>query len=640
MDMIRTLKEFNRCRKLPDFKQLIANWAQPSEALAFYIADPSGRGLTLMPVHDEALNTLERTVSFGEHPAWQSIQSKKTLTDGEHQLLPFLGDEHPDGCIIVRGEALSAKVTALQDVLIDTLFRCIEADRDKWMCQILDGLGRVSRDSMIVATMNGDLVFYSAQLEKTVGWSEQEVREQGWTNLVYPDAAYRMEVMKGLAALLHGKASNGVVRRITCKDGQVLDMAIWSALGASLHGGPPALLGVLTDVTKKQATERVENRAKSLERLGKLSGIIAHDFNNLLCAIMGHAELLELQSTSGSTIHQRAMTILNACNRGAALTRQLLTFGGSTNCVLQTVDAGREVAALVELFQADLPQGLKLHLDVSPDVANIEADPALLANAIMNLLVNARDSTPTPGDIRVKVRTLPLPATLVYRSDGAPEADTLCTSITVQDSGDGFSNDALEHLFEPFFSTKQMGHGLGLSSIVGVLDTHAGAISIENSGGAVVKLFFHQSDKPEFMLDELVGQSNGTGQTVWMVDDDTHVLEFATLSLTAAGFNVRTFVTGHEVCQTATDLNQQGEPSLVVLDVLGDPTGPQTLTALRSIGIKSPVLWVSGFTPERVAKEATIGPHNFLQKPFTGTELVNCVSHMVSRTATKQETPT
>ncbi len=639
MDMIHTLIEFNRCRQLDDLTQLIASWAEPGEALALYIADTSGRVLTLTAVHGGALDTLESTISLGEHPAWLSIQTEKPQVHGENLLLPFAADEHPDGCIIVHGEALSAKVAEVRNALTDTVFRCVEADRQKWMCQILDGLGRVSRDSMIVATMNGDLVFYSAQLEETVGWTEQEVTEQGWTNLVYPDAAYRMEVMKGLAALLHGKASNGVVRRITCKDGRVLDMAVWSALGPSLHGGPPALLGVLTDVTKKQSAERVENRSKSLERLGKLSGIVAHDFNNLLCAIMGHAELLQLTTASDSTTHQRAMTILSACNRGAALTRQLLTFGGSTNSVLQAVDVAREVADVVELFRPDLPNGLSLHLDVAPGTANIEADPAHLANAVMNILVNARYATPCPGDIRVSVGTVSLPATLAYRSAGAPETDTLCTSITVQDSGSGFSDDALNHLFEPFFSTKRMGHGLGLSSIVGVLDTHGGAISIGNNGGAFVRLFFPQSDKPEFMLDELVGQSSGTGQRVWMVDDDTHVLEFASLSLTAAGFNVRAFPTGHEASLSATDLDKKEAPDLLVLDILGDPGGPQALAALRSAGITAPVLWISGFTPDQLAKEAAIGPENFLQKPFTGTEFVDRICHMVTRTATKQGAP-
>jgi len=636
LDVIQALTEFNRCRRLDDVTQLIARWAGPTEALALYVADPTGMVLTLIAAHGEVQ---ESTIALSDHPAWRSIQTSKPQVRDEDLLLPFVDDEHPDGCIMVRGQALAEKIAEVRRALVDTVFRCVEADRRNWMCQILEGLGRLSGDGMIVATMNGDLVFYSARLEETVGWTEQEVREQGWTNLVYPDAAYRMEVVKGLAALLHGKASNGVVRRITCKDGRVLDMAVWSALGPSLHGGAPALLGVLTDVTEKQSIERVENREKSLERLGKFSGIIAHDFNNLLCAIMGHAELLRLQAPSGSTTHQRGATILSACSRAAVLTRQLLTFGGSTNCVLQTVDAGREVTTVAELFEADLPDGLNLHLDVAPGTANIEADPGHLANAMMNVLVNARDSTPCPGDIRVTVGTVPLPATLAYRSAGAPETGTLCTSIAVRDSGSGFSDEALDHLFEPFFSTKRMGHGLGLSSVVGVLDTHGGAISIENEGGALVRLFFQQSDKPEFMLDELVGQSSGTGQWVWMVDDDTHVLEFASLALTAAGFNVRAFSTGQDASQSTTGLASEDAPSLVVLDILGDPGGPQALADLRSHGITAPVLWISGFSPERLAKDATMGPQNFLQKPFTGTELVDRVSRMVTRPETKQGSP-
>jgi CheY-like chemotaxis protein len=367
---------------------------------------------------------------------------------------------------------------------------------------------------------------------------------------------------------------------------------------------------------------------KNLERLGQLSGIVAHDFNNLLCSIMGHAELLKLQVPLDAKVQLRTQTILDACQRGASLTQQLLTFGGGANSVFRTVDVSRVVARVVELFQPELPDELSLHFE--PDgPLKIEADPSLLANAVMNLLVNSRDATQSPGEIRVSVNTHRLPAQLAYRSDRAPEPGDSCIGITVSDSGKGFSNEAMDHLFEPFFSTKQMGHGLGLSSVIGFLDTHGGGISVGNDGGATVSLFFPRSDKPEFMLEELVGASSGNGQWVWLIDDDRHVLEFASLALQAAGYEVRSFSTGAKAFQASIGIKPEETPDLIVLDMSVKSGGFDTLADLRSAGLNSPVLWISGFTSEKLSKYPDIGPNNFLQKPFAGSKLAERVAYIL-----------
>jgi signal transduction histidine kinase len=147
-----------------------------------------------------------------------------------------------------------------------------------------------------------------------------------------------------------------------------------------------------------------------------LSGTIAHDFNNLLCAIMGHADLIRMQAGEPASIQERSRTILEACERGAALTRQLLALGGTTNTVKKAINFAREVEQTVTLFAGKLPSGLLVDFQEPAGKSLVEADPALLSSAVLNLLVNAKDATGRSGSIRVSVDCQPMPTEVAYKA--------------------------------------------------------------------------------------------------------------------------------------------------------------------------------------------------------------------------------
>jgi PAS domain S-box-containing protein len=629
--MITALTALNRCQSVADIVSLFSKWSSPADCFALYRSDSRSALLRRMGTGGKIPAEWLPFLPEGDSLAWRALYAEEPLSDGKKTAIPIHFSSPFRLCLLLEGDALKTQLLTIQPALVDTILRCIQSDKSAWLGSILSGLGGLSQDGLIVATMDGDLVFYGDGLVRCVGWTAEDVREKGWTNLVYPDPVYRVEVMKGLAALLHGKGSNGVVRRLTCKDGTEIEMAIWSALGPGIHGGQPTLLGVLQDVTHSRKEAREIARSESLERLGRLSGTIAHDFNNLLCSIMGHADLLRMQTGEPASIEKRSRTILEACERGAALTRQLLALGGTTNTVKKAINPAREIEQIVALFAGKLPSGLRVDFQELGEKAIIEADPALLSSAVLNLLVNAKDATGRIGWIRISVDCQPMPAKLAYKATGAPQSGVQCVMVTVQDSGPGFSADALIHLLEPFYSTKSLGHGLGLSAVVGFLDTHAGALSVENIDGACVRLCFPISDRPEDQLDALVAEAQGEGQMIWLVDDDSHVLEFASLALAASGYGVRAFRTGQEACMAAHECVLKDRPQLLVLDVVGEPGGSETLLALEAEGVQATTLWVSGYAPEQSVLPTQLDASNFLQKPYTATYLLERVGSMFSR---------
>ena len=538
--------------------------------------------------------------------------------------IPLPGSAGTAGLAAVQSKRSAEIVMALAADLGTTLERVMHREAATWRCEILDHLGALSRNGMIVATPNGDTVLYGSRLEELVGWTEDDVRTHGWTNLVYPDPAYRQELLKGLAALMHGEASPGIVRHLTCKDGKTRDFAVWSALGPKIPGGPPALLGIIEDVAEQAKLRERAAKSAGMAQLGRLAGGIAHDVNNLLCAIMGHTELLGLVLTDNPAAQQRVETILEACGRGAISTRQLLVFGGAAVTKLVPLSMDKEVANAVAMFRPELGGQVEVEIAVAAPSPIVQADPGRLTMALGNLLKNAAEAMQGRGRIRVSVREAEVPTQLDHRAEGCPEPGSMAARIRIHDSGPGFSNDARAHLLEPFFSTKNTGHGLGLCSIAGVLDSHGGGLRVGHRDGAVVDLYLPLSDQPELKISQLTAAEDGQGRVVWLVDDDPHIREFSVLALISAGYQVRSCESG----AAALD-GEHDSPELLVLDVTGPMSGPELLIQLRARGLTAPVLWISGY----VFDTGTIAePHEasvFLQKPFTASQLVTTVGEVL-----------
>ncbi|MCB9685804.1 MAG: PAS domain S-box protein [Alphaproteobacteria bacterium] len=512
---------------------------------------------------------------------------------------------------------------ALIPLIGETLGRCVDADAARQRATTLDELLALVSDGVIVASADGEMIGLSRSMSEAVGWTAEEIREHGWTNLVYPDPDVRADVQRGIAALVRGVPSEGVVRTLARKDGGEVRMAIWSRLVPNPAGGAPAMIGLMRDVTTAEDTRRRAAREEGLAQLGRIAGGIAHEYNNLLCAVMGHAELIGLTPGVPAGVERRAETILRSARRGAYLSSRLLAFTGTASARPAAVDLAQAVRQVVDLYTPRLPPDVRVVLDLEPNVPPGEVDPNLLQQALINLVVNAAEAMPEGGTIGIGVRADHLPADVRFRAADAPPVGAAMVAVTVRDRGTGFSTEALERLFEPFFTSKKDGHGMGLPAVRNVAATHRGCVEVVNDDGAVITLWLPASTRPEVAMTRLLATGEGGAVRIWILDDQEAVLEFSRVSLEAEGHQVRTFSSVQQI------LGAEGEPpDLLVLDLqLPDGDGASVYHELRQRGVGARVLWSTGHTPESVVVPEDSGP--VLQKPYTGVDLVAAVNRVV-----------
>ena len=507
------------------------------------------------------------------------------------------------------------------------IHRARASDAHHWRAQWFDALLPLLDNGVIVAGPDGEIHRYSQSLQDLVGWTEAQVRKHGWIGLVYPDPDDRAAITGAIAALMMGTPSRGVVRALTTAEGNQIDAAIYSALVPHPSGGSPAFIGALRDMTRARRAARERARDDALTRLGRMAGGVAHEFNNLLGAIMGHAELVALSDDATADLRRRAETVVAAAQRGGVLSRQLLAFSGATISRLAPIATVPFLDELIELYRPSMPPGLSLSFDIPAESCSVEADPAHLQQAFINLLVNAGQAA--EHAIGVRMDAAHLPSTVRFASAEAPEPGTRMCRIQVWDDGPGFSDDALANLFEPFWTGKPTGHGLGLAAVRGIVGMHGGAIDIDRrpEGGAEVTVYLPFSTRPELELPRLTATHAPARGTVWMIDDEQPLLEFASIALRSQGYSVRTFSRGQQAIDAASQLEPAQHPDVVVVDVvMPDLDGPTTIAALASLGIRPRLLWTSGFSPERTHVPST---GRFLQKPYAGTELGMAIAQLL-----------
>ena len=370
--------------------------------------------------------------------------------------------------------------------------------------------------------------------------------------------------------------------------------------------------------------------AQRLDSIGQLTGGVAHDFNNILTIVLGNLQMLQvaLAQSGGGDYIRLVESAQRACKRGADLTHKLLTFARKQSLSPVAVDLQEALGALAEMLQRTLGEKIRIELDVAPGCPPCLADALQLDNAIVNLALNARDSMPDGGRLRIAVA--PFTAGLNSRDAAGELAPGVYVMVSVTDSGQGMPPALLKRAIEPFFTTKPSGKGsgLGLSMVYGFVKQSGGAMDMvsEPGRGTEVRLYFPVADRRSTALKSRrrVGIP-GDGvppkrETILVVDDDLEVLDLAEVILKMSGYGVL------RAANTADALHylQGPEPvSLLFTDVVlgAGETGPRLAAEARKLRARLPVLYTSGFAHGSLS-EADSEPAHFLAKPYDRDELI------------------
>ena len=385
-----------------------------------------------------------------------------------------------------------------------------------------------------------------------------------------------------------------------------------------------------------EASEAQSRHVQKLESIGVLAGGIAHDFNNLLHVVLGNADIALSNLGTGSSAREPLEEVVRATLRAADLTRQLLAYSGKGAFVVRHLDLSTEVREMATLLRTSISKQATLASELASDLPAISADPTQVRQVVMNLITNASDALGEGGGtitLRTGVAHLEEVEEQYFGrpphgEDPAERAHGPLVFLEIADTGQGMSSDTLSRIFDPFFSTKFSGRGLGLAAVMGIVRSHRGFIRIrtELGKGTAFRVLFPavagtvpKVQKPSAERSEWRGSG-----TILVVEDEEGVREVVERMLQDIGFET----IGAEDGRHALDLMQElGERVTAVLLDLSMPRmgGAETFRRLREMKPDLPILMMSGYTEQVVAPQfSNSGPGTtgFLQKPFLAEDLI------------------
>jgi PAS domain S-box-containing protein len=430
-----------------------------------------------------------------------------------------------------------------------------------------------------------------------------------------------------LMALGEARREHRVRSRAEAADGT---RVVECSYRARVHG--QRHLCIARDITSRRLIEERLTQAEKIESVGRLAGGIAHDFNNLLTAILGYSELLLGRFAEHDPNRADLEEIQKAGQRAAALTQQLLAFSRKQVLMPKQVDLNETVAALQSMLVRLIRADITLSCSLASSPALVRIDPAQIEQAILNLVLNARDALPAGGAIRLEVAHVPR-----WQAPPPPELPPYAVDLVrlrVVDNGVGLTPEARAHLFEPFFTTKDVGKGtgLGLASVYGIVRQSHGFITVESEAGAgsTFTMYFPQAAR----ADDLAPQPSPVeprraGETVLLVEDEDSVRAIIGVVLRREGYNVVEASGARMACDIFAKRN---DIDLLLTDVvMPEMSGPALAQRLIGQRPELRVLFISGYT-DMLSPPGGDNPNvGFLRKPFEASVLTSRVARMLAR---------
>ncbi len=424
-----------------------------------------------------------------------------------------------------------------------------------------------------------------------------------------------------------------IEERLVSKSGK----DIWVSLTASvIHDGQGRSrygLGMIEDITKRRRTEDTLRQAQKMESLGVLAGGVAHDFNNLLVAILGQSSLALTKLSSGAPAFAHIERTVKAAERASDLTRQLLAYSGRGQFELQPLQLNAIIEDNLHLLEAAIPKNVRLLLELTYPLPLIEADPGQMQQVVMNLILNAAEAIGNePGTITAATgsRYVNLSDHRYWRLTSQPMTPGKYVALEIRDDGCGMGTETLTRIFDPFFSTKFTGRGLGLAAVLGIVRGHRGGLNVssELGKGTTFKLLFPlcaAQDEVAKGVPPTKTKSKSLGY-VLVIDDEEPVRMAVTDMLELAEIRVLSAADGQSGI-TLFEARKE-EIDLVLLDLsMPGLGGEETLNELQKIDPGIKVVLSSGYNKAEVARRFEgKGLVGFIAKPYTLSTLIEGIS--------------
>ena len=377
------------------------------------------------------------------------------------------------------------------------------------------------------------------------------------------------------------------------------------------------------NITKQKQLQTQLQQAKKMDAISTLAGGIAHQFNNILSGITGNTELLQMEYEGDNKIKKFADRLFGLTRRMTGLTSQLLAYARGGKYQEKQLSVSELVEETFPLIKHSMNRSVKVVMNLGKDIPDIKADPTQLQMVFSAVMSNASEAIEKSGSIQVTLQKKDVDDKYAILHPGLKVGQYV--QLTVEDDGKGLDRESKERIFEPFFSTKLQGRGLGMAASYGIIINHGGWIEIDSEPGkgTVVSIYLPVSaDTEEVLLreeKEMPEISKGKG-TILIIDDEEEVLDISRLLLKHLGYKVLTANTGMEAISIVETAGE--DINLAILDIgLPDIMGDKVCRRIQELRPNIKVVVSTGYMIEDITNDMKIKAQGFIQKPFSMSEM-------------------
>lgn len=461
-----------------------------------------------------------------------------------------------------------------------------------------------SLDAIVITDAEGRLVDVNAAAEDLFGERKKELVEQRLHELCGAGFADQWEQFQQ-----SGRART----RVTIPRGAETDARLAECCFAA-NILPGQHLAVFRDITEQQHLEEQLRSSQKMEAIGRLAGGVAHEFNNMLAIMSSYTELLD-RSLEGTPLQEKTRKILVTSQRAASLVNQLLAFGHKQVLMPTVLDVRNLVQDISGIVKCIVGVNVQLTMSFPEEASSVKADRSHLEQIILSMAENARDAMPQGGSLAIQVQNVS------DRRKGEGSAARSYVLLSIADSGIGMDEKTRSRIFEPFFTTKKNSHGLGLSTVYGIVQQSGGHVIVHSEPGAGTTFHIYlpaaEEAAGEIKPDETKLSQAAGNETILVVDDETQLRDAISEYLESCGYRVLKAENGSEAVSTLNSYT--GKVSLIVSDVvMPEMNGRDLLDFVRGSRPETKVLLISGYTDDVMIRHGiSLDKSCFLQKPFT-----------------------
>ncbi|MBW1958293.1 MAG: cache domain-containing protein [Deltaproteobacteria bacterium] len=551
-------------------------------------------------------------------PWCPSVNAIKT-GEPQNEIVPYPTEENPEGWVDVSAYPMKdaqGRVLAVIEYVKDITDRkrveeALRESEEKYRTVL-----ETSLDPIVVYDMEGKVTFFNPAFTRIFGWTLEE-RLGKKMDLFVPDDAWP-ETRKMIEKVLAGENFSGFETLRYTKEKNIVHVNISAAIYKDQNGKPIGSVINLRDITEQKKLEGQLHHALKMESIGTLAGGIAHDFNNIIGIILGNTELAMDDVPEWNRARFNLEEILTASRRAKDMVRQLLSFARKTQLEKKPTDIIPIVKDSLKLLRSSLPTSIELRQNIAKNIATIMADPTQINQVLINLCTNADHSMPDGGVIEVTLKNVALDEdTAAQHADVTPGR---YVNLIVSDTGHGISQEEIDRIFDPYFTTKELGKGtgMGLAVVHGIVKGHNGLITVQSEigKGTTFSIVFPAVEKQAVSEPE-TGEELPTGdERILFIDDEEPLVKMGHQRLERLGYKVDATTSPIEALERFRSRPDQFD--LVITDLtMPKMTGDRLVKEILNIRPDIPVILCTGFSEKIDEKKANaIGAADYIEKPL------------------------